>query len=1011
MTEYNNFRICFDFLKKYKILEEILKEYKDKLNMYEGNIRIDNIIAYDCGITEEAVQKWKAENRRIPQEHINNLCKVIIKSFSDENLIDFARNVWMIVDDERKMERWGKESDAIIGEKDHFDKTKFNSFFYDFLKIYKVKSDIEVNRRKTKKYSTLHFEKVTLLHSEGNSIVNESLEKLQSYEFSKKYLSDGTLNALNKKTFKLEHELKKVSDVFAKISTFEVLDGFTNKTVLSDNIMESLYNFVCDELDGDSIELLKIKGPLGSYKNKIMQWLFISLLIRKKDVIPFYINLAEYEKNGDSIASDRAVLDKFNEDFEIINSIILNESDKKPLLMIEGIRDFYYTKSNFLYSIKDKLFDSNHKLIICEDSDYTINSLQKYQIHPIATNNFKAYLRIRSMNLNRKKESIEFIENSINAFYQRNLGSISPEKIYESLVNLNFLTIDSYWLVFLLKTNGHIILNDRNSNIYNLYHSICIGFLGSHDLVVAASKLAYDFEFGNSFSDKCDLKSSTCLKLLNKHRSILDYLIATEYVRKLAKLNLKSENHIEAVKELSFFNMVMQKNITRFVVAQIYGVDDYEHQIMKIARNYYDDLSLFGKSELTFWMARLKNPKRKQESVKLLRKYNKKEMKAYSQGQFISDEERRDAAFLLRGINVSLIYENDREALEYYLDSLIFDKTANSVNRGFHLEYYGDKPYIPNKSLLDFEDDITKGEATITVICLSLDRRIRCNDANPVALLEIMTLCNLIQARIEFRVSESALDVSPYISKCIRYLEWIIQQRIVRGLLNVSMYFNWMHSELTNFLEQYKNSTKRITYRKSEIMNKFGQAANIKRTGWVDMNINNPENIIEHMYNCWLMAMLYLPNTYEMMEYDKNLILKMLLVHDLGETQTGDITRPQKEKNRQYYDQQERLVMQSLLLSGTYPDSAELNEYFDSWNAWDYKQGINYQVAKDIDNLQTIYQFCQYCLSEPQIATKDNIHYWLQGLNEFETDIVKNIAGDLIVDNIEFEKIVKVFLN
>ncbi|MGN1168588.1 MAG: HD domain-containing protein, partial [Acutalibacteraceae bacterium] len=420
-------------------------------------------------------------------------------------------------------------------------------------------------------------------------------------------------------------------------------------------------------------------------------------------------------------------------------------------------------------------------------------------------------------------------------------------------------------------------------------------------------------------------------------------------------------------------------------------------------------LSLFGKSELTFWMARLQNQRRKMECVRLLKSYHKKEIQKYNNIDFNNFAEKRDAAFLIRGINVSLIYENDREALEYYLNSLLTDKIANSVNRGFHLEYYGDKPYIPNKTLLDFEDDVTKGENTLTILCISLDRRIRRNDVSSyVAALEVMTVCNLIQARIEQTHNKNVFDVKPYIGRCLRYLNWIIGQRSIRGMTNVVMYFMWMHKELNNLMrETNEGPDNRIQYSHAAPFNKFSTANSVERTGWVKSGVPKPENIVEHMYNCWLIGMLYLPDEYHDPEYSKDSILKMLLIHDLGETETGDINRPEKQKNRHDYDYQESMVMQSLLLSGTYPGAVDLSSYIDYWKDWNAKQSINYYVAKDIDNIQTIFQFCNYYNQYPDIFTIEDIIYWLSGIDRIETDLGKDIAEKLITYNPVYADILK----
>lgn len=100
--------------------------------------------------------------------------------------------------------------------------------------------------------------------------------------------------------------------------------------------------------------------------------------------------------------------------------------------------------------------------------------------------------------------------------------------------------------------------------------------------------------------------------------------------------------------------------------------------------------------------------------------------------------------------------------------------------------------------------------------------------------------------------------------------------------------------------------------------------SDIPRTGWKDRGIPSPESLAEHMYSTWLMAFLMLPDTYSgAPDYNKQSIMKLLLIHDMGERTTGDIPRPQKNLDREKYDRIEDYAMSSLLLKGTYPQMGE----------------------------------------------------------------------------------------
>ncbi len=823
----------------------------------------------------------------------------------------------------------------------------------------------------------------------------------KSLSISSKYLHSGAQELAEKDGKTVLSELGKLSKVFNGITTLDGIPGH-------ESVIEDLYGLIVYGCTNSKTkEILKIKGPLGSYKNRIMQYLYLAVAKNNRNILPFYIDIAFYERMAErsSVVSEKDIKEAFIKDFEEIKALQEKHGNRTPLLMIDGVRDFSRGAESLYYFISKNVKELNCKLVVCMDGDFTVNNQHMFNVHPLASNKYAHYMRITSMNLYKRAESIDFIRNCLDISGVTVADDITPEKIYESLVKLSFISVDAYWLVYLVKYFQDNLF-DPKGNITDLYSAICMRILDSGSEIDSAAELAYKFEFESVDFLKNNPFFDVRWRLIRKHRSILDFLIAKHYVGKISELDFKNRSREENVKNLSFFNMVLQKSITRFVVDMIGGNDDYEYKIMIIAENYYDSLSLFGKSELTFWMARLHNPERRKRCTQLLKDFRVKEIQRYNDTKFKSETEKKNMAFLIRGINVSLIYEKDERAFKYYIKSLINDKTANTVNRGFHLEYYGDKPYIPNKTLLDFEDDVTKGENTLNVLCIALDKRIKRKDnGSPVAVLEVMTLCNLIQARLECGKEEPVLDVRPYMHRCIRYLEWIIEYRSFRTFSEAAQYFMWMRNEFENLLAECP--TGRICYSSAAPLNKFSKASNIERTGWVNAGIPAPENIVEHMYNCWFIGMLYLPETCDVVGYDKNRILQMLLIHDLGETETGDISRPEKIKKQKFYDYQENLVMQSLLLSGTYPDSADISEYLNCWNDWSECNGINYTVAKDIDNIQTVFRFCSYCTLYPDKFDADTIIYWLSGINEIESEIGKAIATKIVKKNPEFAHIIE----
>ena len=278
-----------------------------------------------------------------------------------------------------------------------------------------------------------------------------------------------------------------------------------------------------------------------------------------------------------------------------------------------------------------------------------------------------------------------------------------------------------------------------------------------------------------------------------------------------------------------------------------------------------------------------------------------------------------------------------------------------------------------------------------------------------VSVLEFMTLWNLSQARSERGSDEETLYVQPYIPKCIIYFVWVMNSGVLDKVPDVKHYFSWMHRKLEQEVGKIYPD-----YHSSSVYNEFSRAGEVERTGWKDEGLPEPENIVEHMYNCWLIGMLYLPKEYHepgYAGYDKNTVLNMLLIHDLGETVTGDIARPEKDMKREECDREERKVMHDLLFTGTYPSSVDLSEYLGCWNEWDRKpeeRGINALVAKDIDNLQTTFRFCQYYIDNPGKFGEDRVRYWLGDIKIMKTKIGKRIMDTIVVNNPQFSEILKI---
>ncbi len=70
-----------------------------------------------------------------------------------------------------------------------------------------------------------------------------------------------------------------------------------------------------------------------------------------------------------------------------------------------------------------------------------------------------------------------------------------------------------------------------------------------------------------------------------------------------------------------------------------------------------------------------------------------------------------------------------------------------------------------------------------------------------------------------------------------------------------------------------------------KFINLVGKSKRILRSGWVREKIQNPESVAEHSFRLSVMAMILADS----LGLDKEKLIKMALLHDLGEVITGDV--------------------------------------------------------------------------------------------------------------------------
>jgi 5'-deoxynucleotidase YfbR-like HD superfamily hydrolase len=183
------------------------------------------------------------------------------------------------------------------------------------------------------------------------------------------------------------------------------------------------------------------------------------------------------------------------------------------------------------------------------------------------------------------------------------------------------------------------------------------------------------------------------------------------------------------------------------------------------------------------------------------------------------------------------------------------------------------------------------------------------------------------------------------------------------------------------------------------ILDELYKLKQVKRRGWASRGMLNAESVPDHIFGAMLLAEMFLPETAGGDEtvpanYNKNEILRMLLIHDLAEAFTGDKLPLERSPD------EEAEYFRYIAMSGTYRVFPGLSQTFDRWQAFEYTDNINAQIARDVDKIENLVQL--YIYSRVDALHIEDFEKWERDL----TESVKTALGKGMVATVRnlFEK-------
>lgn len=467
-------------------------------------------------------------------------------------------------------------------------------------------------------------------------------------------------------------------------------------------IVEEQYKDPEKNGDGSDDEyVLFMQGPVGSYKNRLLQYVYLCLCgmfadETSKKAPVFYIDFSKYETD-----------DLFNIDNDIkkIDGMMekINDQHVPPLFILDNVRGFQCGINSTIYNeFKNKILNKKIKIIVGHDNNFNQIANRRVALR-VKTNEYKNCIYIKSARLSEEKQCEGFIKNCVKFFqdidgeclngnidygegvtYQSALSTyflengFDHEKFYKDLktmnlfaiesyqLPMNLFTIDAYQLKLILKAMTQI--EQRESiTLKDIYEQIC------RDLNISDVEALKQTMFNYEYNQERDIEYGDGWYKAIQHKSILEYYIAQYYS------SLISGGQFDKIPD-----RILTDGVGRFIRLG----EDRGNIKGWVESNYKNSNKYYKLAQLIFLMGCSENTK---ELLGQIKKNLLSKLEASN-----DMEEKYKIAIVLRTIYVMLIYSGDTDAAKEYFYKLIRDEdlTHANVNRGFSLDYYGDTKYI-----------------------------------------------------------------------------------------------------------------------------------------------------------------------------------------------------------------------------------------------------------------------------------------------------------------------------
>lgn len=740
-------------------------------------------------------------------------------------------------------------------------------------------------------------------------------------------------------------------------------------------------------IDSNSKFPLYITGEIGTGKSSFLTLLYLSMKKWGKDIVPLYFDLHSYEMQDAQIAIQR-----FETETKLFEEIILKEEEKLIILIIDGMDDHDRLIGNLGINWVSKQINTLHRsknkkiisLGLWGEGNGICDLLKSDALEPTYT------ILLNRLNIFVKNEYIErFVKTQL---YDDESIQTGIDKIKNCVNKWRLEKADFRLLCMILDSEDGILQSSDTYTVFlNKYCSKLLHYKNTELMRIAKEAFIYN----ETNFDKNHFHWEKYNAIIFKHREICSFLTSFYYVNVLKGED--EEERKQMLRKQVIFSKESNVHIKNLI---IYDTSNQSkmYQIMKTSLSY-EDISLDMKAQLCYLLPRVFR-EMEREAIRNILHTQFNEIKPIIEeiGGYVSDEhdcfvnkEDKKVLLLLRSIICSLAICGDLEPLYDFIKRILYDKRYRHVNGQFYNDYYSN---ISKDISLEKISVAEISKESINTTLLQLRHQIlravssKYFENYDLFVLDVVTYFTIVQECNNNGERRLTNEQNDYARNLLNDL--LNDEEALKRLKKVQELYDYLYLLKLNI-----NSDSSIG-----ILKKLYSLKTSKRAGWENRGIKNGESIADHIYCAFLLGLLYLPQYKPQFldtdygEYSKEKVLNMILLHDIGESYTGDIVSTQKTDKEKFEEWQ---ITKAIFMSSTYEEVPSLVCYKEIWEEFIKNSTINAKLAHEFDKIENMVQILIYRKEGKDIS---DFEQWKEYLRSKIVTELGNKIFKFIVDSL-----------